>query len=110
MAFFSLLVDVKVGGVGGVDAEVHKGDHFIIGEHVGGVEFGVGEFWEGLEGFLGNWVGGGANREGNEDFAEVEVVGFEIGNAVFDIENRSEDGGGDEVDGVGDVVDGFEGV
>lgn len=77
---------------------------------MGGVEFGVGEFGEGLEGFLGNWVGSGTNGEGDEDFAEVEVVGFEIGNAIFDIENRSEDGGGDEVDGVGDVVDGFEGV
>ena len=26
-----LLVDVEVGGVGGVDAEVHKGNHFIVG-------------------------------------------------------------------------------
>ena len=62
---FLLLVDVEVGGVGGVDTEISESNHFVVRKHVGGVEFGVGEFGEGLEGFLGDWISSGANGEGD---------------------------------------------
>ena len=77
---------------------------------MGGMKFGAGEFIEGLERLLDDWVGGGADRQGNKDFAKVEIGFFEIGGFVFDFEDRFEDGGSDEVYFVGYVADGFEGV
>ena len=58
-----LSVDVEVGSVGGVDAEIHESNHFVVGEHVGGVEFGIGEFRKSFEGFLGDGVSSGADRK-----------------------------------------------
>ncbi len=37
-------------------------------------------------------------------------MGFEVGNAIFDVENGSENGGGNKIDGIGDAIDGFEGI
>ncbi len=74
---------------------------------MGGVEFGVGELWKSLEGFLGDGISSGANGKSDKDFAEVKVVGLEIGDAVFDVEDGGENGGSNEVDGIGDAIDGF---
>ena len=108
--FVIQLLCLASGFAGEVHAQLFEGLLVYGGEDHGGVGFVAAELGELVQGAHGDRVGGGADGEGDEDFAEVEIEGFEIGNAVFDIENRSEGGGGDEVDGVGDAVDGFEGV
>ena len=75
-----------------------------------GMEFGVLEFTEVLEDFANDGVGSRADGKSNEDFAKVEVISLEIGGLVLDLEDRFEDGGGDEIDFVGDFTDGLESV
>ena len=77
---------------------------------MGGMKLGVLEFAEVLEDFADDGVGGGADGESDEDFAEVEIIGFEVGSLVLDFEDGFEDGGGDEIDFVGDFADDFKGV
>ena len=60
-----------------------------------GVEFGVGEFGESFECFFGDRISGGADGKSDEDFAEVEIVGFEVGDAVFDFKDWRKNSGSD---------------
>lgn len=35
------LVDVEVRGISGINAEIHEGNHFVVGEHVGGMKLSI---------------------------------------------------------------------